>query len=97
MSDFLSNFTSDKYKKDAEEHKLVMPDTEVTETDIENSSVASVDSDTLEDVTPDLSEVDISDAVSDEMLEDAITSDFLMKHSKAKKMKKTLLMCQKMN
>lgn len=76
MSDFLSNFTSDKYKKDAEEHKLVMPDTEVTETDIENSSVASVDSDTLEDVMPDLSEVDISDAVSDEMLEDAITSDF---------------------
>lgn len=76
MSDFLSNFTSDKYKKDAEEHKLVTPDTEVTETDIENSSVASVDSDTLEDVTSDLSEVDISDAVSDEMLEDAITSDF---------------------
>ncbi|NLH35564.1 MAG: PASTA domain-containing protein [Lactococcus chungangensis] len=50
MSDFLSNFTSDKYKKDAEEQELVMPDTEIPETAMEN-------------VTPDLSEVANYDAV----------------------------------
>lgn len=53
MSDFLSNFTSDKYKKDAEEQELVMPDTEIPETAMEN-------------VTPDLSEVANYDAVSDD-------------------------------
>jgi len=50
MSDFLSNFTSDKYKKDAEEQELVTPDTEIPETAMEN-------------VTPDLSEVANYDAV----------------------------------
>ena len=53
MSDFLSNFTSDKYKKDAEEQELVTPDTEIPETAMEN-------------VTPDLSEVANYDAVSDD-------------------------------
>ncbi|GAB2022520.1 hypothetical protein RyT2_15940 [Pseudolactococcus yaeyamensis] len=75
MSDFLSNFTNDKYKKDVTRLKDVTPETDAS--DIESKSSAVVSDKSTTAVTDDIVEAEIVNDIVSDMPEDEIVKDKL--------------------